>query len=303
MTQQQITLYTAKTELALEESGLKYTRFEIDLQNKPEWYAPRVNPASKVPAIAYGGPAVSPADPSPESEKLAESLVLLEFIADVSGKLLPQDPVLRAKARFFIDTVSNTIGSSFGATLIRGTEPIEKLLASVEKIQSLLPAEGYAVGSEFTIADAGLAPFLARAEVILENDIGAFDEGTGPKTLAILNTDAKYARYRKYWADIKGRESFQNTFYPIILLLRTSLKPDLLSGLPISVPSGKDKLPNEVAGNVTGRIYFMLNKTKYTSFLASIAKMQCLLSAEAYAIGYELTITDAAPLPFFAREP
>ncbi|KAG6853414.1 hypothetical protein C0991_004582 [Blastosporella zonata] len=215
---QQITLYTAKicpyahrAELALEESKLKYTRFEIDLKNKPEWYAPRVNPASKVPAIAYGGPIVSPDEPSPESEKLAESLVLLEFIADISGKLLPTDPVLRAKARFFIDAVSNTIQSSFGAVVVRG-ESVEKVLTAVEKIQSLLPAEGFAVGPDFTIADAALIPFLARLEIILKHDLGAFDEGTGPKALETLTTDVKFARYRKYFADIKARESFHKTF-------------------------------------------------------------------------------------------
>jgi hypothetical protein len=38
----------SKTELALKESKLPYKRYEIDLQNKPEWYAPKVNPASKV---------------------------------------------------------------------------------------------------------------------------------------------------------------------------------------------------------------------------------------------------------------
>ncbi len=37
-----------KVELALKESGLSYERYEIDLKNKPEWYAPKVNPASKV---------------------------------------------------------------------------------------------------------------------------------------------------------------------------------------------------------------------------------------------------------------
>ncbi|KAG6820214.1 hypothetical protein H0H93_003868 [Arthromyces matolae] len=209
----QITLYTAKTEIALAESGLEFTRFEIDLQNKPEWYAPRVNPASKVPAIAYGGPAVAPDDPSPESTKLAESLVLLEFIADLAkpGTLLPTDPVLRAKVRFFIDTVSNTIGSTFGAVFFRG-EPIEKLLESFEKIQSLLPAEGYAIGSQFTIADAAVAPFFARVEVILAEDAGSFDAGVGPKTLEVLNQDPKFERYRRYFADIKARESFQKTF-------------------------------------------------------------------------------------------
>lgn len=41
-------LINAKAELALKESKLPYTRFEIDLKNKPEWYAPQVNPVSKV---------------------------------------------------------------------------------------------------------------------------------------------------------------------------------------------------------------------------------------------------------------
>ncbi|KAG6899649.1 hypothetical protein C0993_008329 [Termitomyces sp. T159_Od127] len=167
----------------------------------------------KVPAITYGGPIVPPDNPSPESIKIAESLVILEFIADISkpGTLLPTDPVLRAKARFFIDTVSNTIGTTFVAVTLRG-EPMEKVLASVEKIQSLLPPEGYAVGPEFTIADAAVVPFFARLELILEEDIGAFDVGVGPKTLQILNTDPKFARFRKYFAAIKARESFKKTF-------------------------------------------------------------------------------------------
>jgi glutathione S-transferase len=44
----QVCPYAHRAELALKESGLDYKRFEIDLQNKPEWYAPKVNPASKV---------------------------------------------------------------------------------------------------------------------------------------------------------------------------------------------------------------------------------------------------------------
>ncbi|KAF5380179.1 hypothetical protein D9615_006210 [Tricholomella constricta] len=216
---QQVTLYTAKicpyahrVELALEESGIAYNTFEVDLTNKPEWYAPQVNPASKVPALAYGGPAVDPSQPSSESAKIAESLVLLEFVADISGtRLLPQDPVLRAKARFFIDTVSNTVAPAFPAVIARG-EPVERMLTAIEKVQALLPAEGFAVGPEFSIADAALVPFLARAEVILKNDCGAFDEGTGLEAYETLSSDPKFARYRKYFGDIKARESFKKTF-------------------------------------------------------------------------------------------
>jgi hypothetical protein len=37
-----------QVELAFQEAGADVTRYQIDLQNKPEWYASRVNPASKV---------------------------------------------------------------------------------------------------------------------------------------------------------------------------------------------------------------------------------------------------------------
>jgi hypothetical protein len=37
-----------QTEIALAEVGAPFKRYEINLENKPEWYAPKVNRASKV---------------------------------------------------------------------------------------------------------------------------------------------------------------------------------------------------------------------------------------------------------------
>jgi len=217
---ERITLYTAKicpwahrTELALKESKLPYKRYEIDLSNKPEWYAPKINPVSKVPAIAYGGPDVPPEDPSTESQKIAESYVLLEFFADISEvPLLPKDPVLRAKARFFVETVTPKFTGAYQAALSRGEDP-EGLLPVIEIIQNLLPAQGYAVG-EWSIADAAVTPFFARAETTFKNDIGKFEEGKGSATWKKIETDDKYARFKKYYTDLKNRESFKETFFP-----------------------------------------------------------------------------------------
>lgn len=39
--------YAARVELALALAGIPYERFEVDLANKPSWYAERVNKASK----------------------------------------------------------------------------------------------------------------------------------------------------------------------------------------------------------------------------------------------------------------
>ncbi|KAF8191244.1 hypothetical protein BJ912DRAFT_1022104 [Pholiota molesta] len=186
---EQITLYTAKicpwahrAEIALKESKLPYKRYEIDLKNKPEWYAP---------------------SPSPESEKIAESGVLIELVADLSNEdLLPKDPILRAKARFFIETVTPLFAGAWRAFLARGEDP-----AAIFKA-------GYAVG-QWSIADAAVTPFFARAEVSLKNDIGVYEEGKGKATWETLETDPKYARFRKYFNDVKNRDSFKETFFPV----------------------------------------------------------------------------------------
>ncbi|KAI0824916.1 thioredoxin-like protein [Trametes gibbosa] len=215
---ERITLYSAKicpfaqrTEIALAEAKAPFTRYEIDLSNKPEWYAPKVNPASKVPAIAYGGPEVPPDQPSPESIKIAESLVLVEFIADLypDSGILPTDPVERARVRFFIEGVSSKLIPAWYGYFLRNA-PVEDFYAALEYIQSLLPAEGFAIG-KFSAADIAIAPFLARTRLSLLNELGKYPEGDGKKVWETATT-GKFARINKYVGDIFARESFKATF-------------------------------------------------------------------------------------------
>lgn len=169
-----------------------------------------LNSSFQVPAISFGGPKVSPDQPSPESQKIAESYVLLEFIADLTNSLLPKDPIQRAKARFFIETATSKFVPSFNGAVIRG-ESVENVLKGAEAVQALLPAEGFAVG-EWSIADAAITSFLTRAELALKNDLGAYDEGTGRKAYETIQNDPKFARFRKYLEDVKTRDSFKKTF-------------------------------------------------------------------------------------------
>ncbi|KAL1695274.1 thioredoxin-like protein [Schizophyllum commune] len=219
---QQITLYTSvicpfahRAEIALEETGLPYKRYEIDLSNKPEWY-PSVNPVGQVPAITYGGPDVPPDQPSPESTKIAESLVIIDFFNELAPNhpLLPSDPVLRAKARFFIESFSSRFFPQWFAAVLKG-EGFEKLWDALEGLQALLPKAGggkYAVGEEYTLADVAVAPFFARLEVALREDVGGFAEGEGPKAYKVLTEDARFARWREYFANLKERESYKKTW-------------------------------------------------------------------------------------------
>ncbi|KAI9567981.1 glutathione S-transferase C-terminal-like protein [Boletus coccyginus] len=215
-----ITLYTAKicpyahrVEIALAEAKAEFKAYQIDLQNKPEWYALKVNPASKVPAIAYGGPDISPEEPSPESVKLAESLVLIEFVADLfpEANLMPVDPVLRARARLFIEVVSSKFLPAFQKFLGRG-EGYEDLLTAAEAIRNILPASGsYAVDDHYTIADIAITPFLARLKVACTNEIGQFPIGQGSEFLKVLSGE-KYAKFYAYFGRLLDRESFRATF-------------------------------------------------------------------------------------------
>ena len=179
-----------------------------------------MNPASKVPGLAYGGPAVPADQPSPESTKLAESLILVEFVADLfpDSGILPKDAVLRAKARLFIDAVSNKLTPAQFQVVNNGADS-EQLVTAYEHIQSLLPPQGFAIG-EFSSADIALAPFLARAELSLENDLGVWPAGSGqgPKILEALRSP-KLARINQYWKDVKARPSVASTWHPVSQLV------------------------------------------------------------------------------------
>lgn len=219
---QPLTLYSAevcpfaqRTVIALQEAKAEYTTYEIDLSNKPEWYAHKVNPASKVPAITYGGPKVDPADPSPESAKLTESLVLLDFIADLypSSGLLSSDPVERAQTRFIIDLVSNKVLPPFFATAWRGESPeglYDGLLAFQAQLES--HAKPFLGGDKLNIADAAVAPFLARLEAQLRRDVGGFATGEGQKIYDELFKSDRFGVFSKYVRALLTRETVKKSF-------------------------------------------------------------------------------------------
>lgn len=86
--------WAQRVTLALEETGLKHTIKEIDLQAKPSFYNERINPASKVPVLQIGG-----ADENDIGvPRIPESGVLLELVSDLAKArgarpLKPQDPI------------------------------------------------------------------------------------------------------------------------------------------------------------------------------------------------------------------
>jgi glutathione S-transferase len=167
----------------------------------------------------YGSPKSDPENPSASSAKIAESLVILEFIADLypDSGLLPKDPVERARVRFFIDAFSTKVFLPSATFFYFGGGDEEEaprvFIAAVAEFQELLPHNAqFAVGDHFTIADAAFAPFLGFWELFLRHDIGRFAAGTGPRVYDELFRGERFARLQKYYANISSRESFKNSF-------------------------------------------------------------------------------------------
>ena len=154
-----------------------------------------------MPAITYGGPEVPPDEPSPLSFKLAESSVILEFIADAypEAKLMPANPMQRAKVRFFTETVARKYSPAYMAWIMDNEPQAEEnYLKAIDSLQGLLSDSGeYVVGDSFTIADACITPLIHRLQLSIDYDIGKFPVGNGPKFGELLK-DPKYAKFAKY---------------------------------------------------------------------------------------------------------
>ncbi|KAJ2654750.1 hypothetical protein IWW48_005919 [Coemansia sp. RSA 1200] len=89
--------YAQRALRAFKAAGVPHKVVEIDLNNKPAWYA-QVNPQLKVPALRI-----------PDGTILIESLVIAEYVAEEfpSAGLLPNSALERAQLRLFIEIFSS----------------------------------------------------------------------------------------------------------------------------------------------------------------------------------------------------
>ncbi|BGP14934.1 hypothetical protein JCM10213v2_002889 [Rhodosporidiobolus nylandii] len=187
-----LTLYSARicpwaqrTTLALCEVGAyengQVEHVEIDLQNKPEWYASKVNPASKVPVLQIGK------EGEPNTKYIPESGVLLELVAELFTQVVT-GPLMAIAYR----------GEDKSADVLKGVEEIQTLLAKHDGT--------FLLGEQISIGDLAVAPFVGR---VFANGKG----GLIPSDLYnTLNTDAKYAPFKAYRDALVSRPSWAATF-------------------------------------------------------------------------------------------
>ena len=151
----------------------------------------------------------------------------MQFLAETfpEAHLVPSNSLKRVEMRLFIVHLDTKFFEAFRDVLF-GSAPVARLIDAFAALQALLPPTGFAVG-EFSLADAAAVPFLVRALLLLENDIGKYPAGEGKKAAATLR-EPKFARLRKYIEDVKARPSFKNTYDEVSAVcgLKSLLVPD-----------------------------------------------------------------------------
>lgn len=158
-----------KIPIMLEEIGLPYEVHKVDFtrddQHSPAFLS--LNPNNKIPAI------IDPAGPGGQPLPLFESGAILIYLADKTGKLLPQDPGARAQVIQWVMFQIGSVGPMFGqlgffhkfaGKDIEDKRPRDRYADESRRllgvINGQLAQHAWITGDEFTIADIAIFPWI-----------------------------------------------------------------------------------------------------------------------------------------------
>ena len=150
------------------------------------------------------------AEPSPETFGTPESLIILEFLADLdtTHRLLPASPALRAKARLFMNVVETKLTTTFIPAIL-GRTNLDSLLAALTELEGMLPAEGeFVLGEQWSIADAAVVPLFLRMRAMFKAQPPSMQPGEAARGFAALESP----RLKRYLEVNLARESVTKTW-------------------------------------------------------------------------------------------
>ena len=160
-----------KVSIALEEMGLDYEPHRVTLSEQdvksPEFRS--LNPNGRIPAI------VDPNGPDGNPVAIFESGAILVYLAEKTGKLLPEGPKRYEVLQWLmfqmggIGPMFGQLGffAKFGGADIEDPRPRERYINEAKRLLSVLETglEGKDwIAGEFSIADIAIAPWLAGLE-------------------------------------------------------------------------------------------------------------------------------------------
>ncbi|NYT65692.1 glutathione S-transferase N-terminal domain-containing protein [Alcaligenaceae bacterium] len=158
-----------KVSIMLEETGLPYephrVSFDTQDQMSPEFLS--LNPNNKIPAI------LDPNGPGGKPLALFESGAILVYLAEKTGKFLPNDPALRYETLQWLMFQMGGVGPMFGQVgffhKYAGKEfedkrPRDRYVTESRRLLGVLDQHlakrQWMVGEQYTIADMAILPWV-----------------------------------------------------------------------------------------------------------------------------------------------
>ncbi|WP_423599357.1 glutathione S-transferase N-terminal domain-containing protein [Roseateles sp. MS654] len=158
-----------KISIALEELGLPYephlVSFQTDDQFSPEFLS--LNPNNKIPAI------LDPDGPGGQPLPLFESGAILVYLAEKTGRLMPQDPARRYETLQWVMFQMGGIGPMFGQVGFfhkfagkdfEDKRPRDRYLNESKRLLGVLEqrvtGRDWIMGDDYTIADIAIWPWV-----------------------------------------------------------------------------------------------------------------------------------------------
>jgi GST-like protein len=168
-----------KVSIMLEETGLPYephlVSFDHDDQLSPEFLS--LNPYGKIPAI------LDPHGPGGKPLALFESGAILIYLAEKSGRLMPQEAARRYETIQWLMFQVGGVGPMFGQVgffhkfagrNFEDKRPRDRYVAEAKRVLRVIDARlavrAWMMGDDYTIADIAILPWV-------RNLIGFYDAG------------------------------------------------------------------------------------------------------------------------------
>jgi len=200
--------YVQRSIITLQEKRLAYTRTDIDLNNKPDWFK-QASPLGKVPVLLVSENEALLVN---DNEALFESAIICEYLDEVTpGSLHPKDSFEKAFHRAWIEFGSSILGKVASLYNAKDAADFYALHSEIQDkfrtIESKLIGEPYFAGQEFHLIDAVYGPIFRYFDV--------FD------TFISLHTFDELPNCQQWRNALKHRPSVQNAVvkdYPRLLL-------------------------------------------------------------------------------------
>ena len=144
--------YVQRARIALQEKKLEHELEFIDLDMPPDWFFD-VSPLEKVPVLLVDG------------ESLFESMVICDFIDDISGgELYPKDPFNRAKQRAWIALGDSILGTVYDLMQADNEPDFKRAKATIidrlDVLEEELSEGPFFAGDKFGMVDVAYAPLF-----------------------------------------------------------------------------------------------------------------------------------------------